>query len=83
MLYCKPGEGSGPGGGEFDLALGVVGGGEDELGGFGAVRERRFEGGGDGEGCGDARDDLEGEVVLLKEGDLFAGASEDERVSGL
>ena len=66
----------------MDLAGGVVGGGEDELGGGGAVGERGLQGGGYGEGGGDAGDDLEGDVVLAEEGYLFAGAAEDEWVAG-
>ena len=69
-------------GGELDFAGGVVGGGEDELGGGGAVGERGLQGGGYGEGGGDAGDDLEGDVVLAEEGYLFAGAAEDEGVAG-
>ena len=36
-----------------------------------------------GEGGGDAGDYLEGEGVFAKEGNLFAGAAEDERVARL
>ena len=76
------GEGSGPFGCDFELACGVVGGGEDELGGGGAVGQGRAEVGGYGEGGGDAGDDLEGDVVFAEEGDLFACAAEDEGVAG-
>ena len=70
-------------GGRSSLSGGVVGGGEDELGGGAAVGERGLELGGDGEGGGDAGDDLEGNVGLAEGGHLFGGAAEDERVAGL
>ena len=73
---------AGDGGSKVDFAGGVVGCGEDELRGGGAVGERGLEGGGYGEGCGDAGDYLEGDVVLAEEGYLFSGSAEDEWVAG-
>lgn len=76
------GEGSRPLGGDFELARSVVGRGDDEFRGGGAVGEGCAQVSGYSEGCGDARDDLEGDVVFAEEGDLFAGATEDEGVAG-
>jgi len=76
------GEGTGPFGGDFELAGGVMGGGEDELRGRGAVGKGRAKVGGYGEGGGDAGDDLEGDVVFVEKGYLFACAAEDEGVAG-
>lgn len=66
-----------------DLIRGVVRGGKDELGGGVAVGERCLKRGGDGEGGGDAGDDLEGDSRSAEGCHLFIGAAEDEGVSGL
>ena len=75
------GEGALPGDG-FRLAGGVVGGGEDELGGGGAVGEGGLEEGGGGEGGGDAGDDLEGDLGGAEGFDFLVDAAEDEGVAG-
>jgi hypothetical protein len=76
------GEGSGPFWCDLEFARGMVGSGEDELGGGGAIRKGCPEAGGYGEGGGYAGDDFERDTVVAKEGDLFAGAAEDEWVTG-
>ena len=76
------GQGAGTAWCERELSSGVVRGREDELRGAGAIRERRLEAGGYGEGGGDSGDDLEGDCVLAEEADLLGGSPEDQRVAG-
>src|SRR6185312_15236644 len=71
-----------PFGRQLNLVLGVVRGGKDEFRCGAAIGERRLELGRDSERRGDARDDLEGQIVLGEEGDLLGGAAEDKRVAG-
>ncbi len=75
-------EGAFPGDG-FELAFGVVGGGEDEFRGGVAVGEGCLQAGGYGEGGGDAGDDFKRDVGGAEGFHFLVGAAEDEGVAGL
>ena len=80
---CVVGKGAGPFRGYFELAGGMVCGGEDELGCRCAVRQRGLEARGDSEGSSDTGDYLEGYAGFAEGVDLLSGSAEDQRVAGL